>query len=116
MVHDESGGYVGYDEYKQLEEKLAQHDKDECMPRSAVEALMESKLPCGHPNDCGFSPDGKGIHIYCKWCQEIKALKASKELPAEATNSVDIRLNNPSREQLTVMIEQLTKMREAKPL
>ncbi len=51
---------------------LAAHK--ECLPREAVEALTDSKLPCGHPNACGTS-DATGARIRCAWCDEVMNLK-----------------------------------------
>jgi hypothetical protein len=52
--------------------KLAQHERDQCMPRDVVERMFGAKMPCGHPDGVGigYSPDGKGTKIGCRWCDD----------------------------------------------
>jgi uncharacterized protein YjhX (UPF0386 family) len=61
-------------------------------------AKLVSKLPCGHPNDCGYDKnnDGRWANIGCIWCERDQLKAAFREL-AEAAQKAQIQINKCRR-------------------
>lgn len=57
-------------ELAEVRAELAEHK--ECMGRKEVEALLATKLPCGHPEACAIMHDPQGARMSCGWCEEKK--------------------------------------------
>ncbi len=61
-----------------LRAELDEHK--ECMGRKEVEALLATKLPCGHPEACAIMHDPQGARMSCGWCEEKKKLRIAQDI------------------------------------
>ncbi len=56
----------------------------ECLPRVCVEDLLDSTLPCGHPDRCGYSHDKEGRKLGCRWCDDKRNARVEIDRLREA--------------------------------
>lgn len=65
-----------YEECEKLEQQLFAKTAEAESWESTCRVMQESKLPCGHPNDCGYDMNGDGrfARIGCVWCERDRLM------------------------------------------
>ncbi len=68
-------------ETAEIRKELAAFKKEhaECLPRVCVEDLLDSTLPCGHPDRCGYSHDKEGRKLGCRWCDDKRNARVESD-------------------------------------
>lgn len=76
----------------QLQQKIAELEKQLKVSKANAESWesackLDSKLPCGHPNDCSYDKnnDGRWANIGCVWCERDQLQQKIAEL--ESSNA-----------------------------